>query len=102
MHLGINLFWILGSLSTYRLFHSYESKKVSGRFPDDALPDFSAAVVRGPNLSTRASGGMPWLFRVVRWCLTMPYQILIGPEATTECDDGKRVSTFYPSEWWDE
>jgi len=38
---------------------------------------------------------MPWLFRVVRWCLTMPYQILIGPEATTECDDGKRVSTFY-------
>ena len=34
MHLGINFFWILGSLSTFRLFHSYESKKVSGRFPD--------------------------------------------------------------------
>ena len=34
MHLGINFFSILGSLSTFRLFHSYESKKVSGRFPD--------------------------------------------------------------------
>jgi len=34
MHLGINFFWILGSSSTYRLFRSYESKKVSGRFPD--------------------------------------------------------------------
>jgi len=34
MHLGINFFWILGSSSTFRLFRSYESKKVSGRFPD--------------------------------------------------------------------
>ena len=31
MHLGINFFWILGSSST---LSSYESKKVSGRFPD--------------------------------------------------------------------
>ena len=35
-----NAFWestffsIVGSLSTFQLFHSYESKKVSGRFPD--------------------------------------------------------------------
>jgi len=34
MNFGINFFWILGSSSTFRLFHSYESKKVSGRFPD--------------------------------------------------------------------
>jgi len=34
VHLGINFFWILGSSSAFRLFRSYESKKVSGRFPD--------------------------------------------------------------------
>ena len=27
MNLGINCFWILGSSSTFRLFHAYESKK---------------------------------------------------------------------------
>src|SRR5712675_2448798 len=38
MHLGINFFWTLGSSSTFRLFRSYESKKVSGgRFPDDHM-----------------------------------------------------------------
>jgi len=30
----MNFFWILGSSSTFRLFLSYESKKVSGRCPD--------------------------------------------------------------------
>jgi len=34
---GINFFWILGPWSTCRLFNSYESKKVSGRFPDCVL-----------------------------------------------------------------
>jgi len=29
MNLGINFFWIIGSSSTFRLFRSYESKKVS-------------------------------------------------------------------------
>ena|SRR5712675_86243 len=37
MNLGINFFWILGSSSTFRLFNSYKSKKVSGRFPDAEL-----------------------------------------------------------------
>ena len=40
MHLGINFFWILGSFSTFRLFHSYEFKKVSGRFPDTVTVPF--------------------------------------------------------------
>ena len=46
MHLGINFFWILGSLSTFRLFHSYESKKVSGRFPDVLIRVASRIVER--------------------------------------------------------
>jgi len=37
--LGINFFWILGYSSTYLLFHSYECKKVSGRFPDVGCED---------------------------------------------------------------
>jgi len=39
-NLGINFFWILGYSSTFRLFTrtgSYESKKVSDRFPDERV-----------------------------------------------------------------
>ena len=39
MNLGINFFWILGCFAAFRLFYSYESKKVRHRFPDaQAMP----------------------------------------------------------------
>jgi len=64
----------------------------------DALSDLAAAVVHGPTPSL--GDEMPWLFRVVIWCFTKPYQIILGPDATTE-SDGKRVNSFYPSDWDD-
>src|SRR5712671_570397 len=45
---GNQLFWILGSSSTFRLFHSYESKKVSGRFPNVRSARASIPVVGYP------------------------------------------------------
>ena len=38
--------WILGSSSTFRLFRSYEPKKVSGRFPDEGRVSCARDAVR--------------------------------------------------------
>src|SRR5712671_7989786 len=59
MHLGINFFWILGSLSTFRLFHSYESKKVSGRFPNVSSDEFCVQALLKHPLASLPSPKMP-------------------------------------------
>ena len=57
MHLGINFFRILGTSSTFRLFPSYESKKVSGRFPDELIVHFSCSQApRSPSAQKNQAG----------------------------------------------
>jgi len=67
----------------------------------DALPELSAAIVRGPLRDDSDLGELPWLIRVLLWPIFKPFQIIGTGNSGREYENLnlKRVTTFYPDGW---